>query len=130
MNINPDYVKCRLNLAVQYKKDAQLDKSEAQYNLIISTNPTYASAWYNLALLEKQRGELEDAEKAYKEAVKLEPENTKYWSGLSALYTLQGRGDARASGVTSVRLRQDARDDIGLEHTHAGSRRHVPKPGQ
>ena len=85
VEIDPDYLQARRNLAIAYLKTGQNEKALEQFNEVLKRDPHLAMAYAASSVAHLQLGQLGDAELCARRALAMEPEDeaSRYYLGVS-----------------------------------------------
>jgi len=99
VEIDPDYLGARRNLAVAYLKTGQNQKAIEQFKEVLKRDPHMAMAYAASSAAHLQLGQFAAAEECARRALAIEPEDeaSRYYLGVSL--QLQQKDDAEALGL-------------------------------
>lgn len=89
LKINPKNDLNYYNLAIQFAKKNEFEKSKAYFKKDIEINSDNDKSYFNLAYIYGLQENYEEAEKNYKEAIKINPNNDRSYFNLANLYKTQ-----------------------------------------
>jgi tetratricopeptide (TPR) repeat protein len=117
LELNPESVRARTNLANALTRRGRLDEAVAQYRKALDANPQYIEAETNLGVALAEQGKFGEAEACYRRALEMEPNYIEARADLGVALFRQGRPD---ESVAELERALAVRPDFSQAHTNLG----------
>lgn len=108
LEIDPDCIPARLELAGRYLDSELPDEARGEYARVIALDPDSADAHYGLAELDLRAGRLKEAAEQARRAVRIDPEHRRARYVLARALIRAGRSKEATEALTAYRERETA----------------------
>lgn len=102
LEVDPDFVEARMNLAESFQLAGQLEQACAEYRQVLSTRSDLTVARYLLANVLKAQGKMADARSLYREIMEQQPGYTQAHFTYSGIHRYEDRSDPHFDVMLSL----------------------------